>query len=399
MEKVFASIWFQESSWEIFHRWSCAHPSVAAPFPQWLDMADHLELAVGQSCTRNCQKTMHRHYFLANIQELLSVPGVGNSSFCSGHGPCCRFYNLHISSSSPRAHHSWLLERNISDSWSKMSRHCGTVVRYSEHFPPFSSKRHLVFIYAHVTYMKYFSSAQGDLYMKVYTSFPAQVIQVAKCHLRNVYRRWETASCQVCYSQHYSLDIKSRFSPGRKSGAVVFFDGQRVEEEIKHSETLRRLKPETQVDSGFFWCLDLHFFDAWNKVKHIYPKWWWCLMVIYHDYHQKKSKKNITLDKSHEGGFEQLHEVQNWYNSGFLPWTSIPISWNLSTSSDFFGDSWVFFARSRMDIHPAKYIYVTLWNIYQKNIHVVLIRYTDLYKTTIRNQKKTTAKTSATQTP
>lgn len=34
------------------------------------------------------------------------------------------------------------------------------------------------------------------------------------------------------------------------------------------------------------------------------------LMVIYHDYHHKKIEKNISLDKSQEGGFEQLHEVQ-----------------------------------------------------------------------------------------
>lgn len=152
MEKVFTSIWFQESWWEIFHRWSYAHPSVAAPFPQWLDMADHLKLAIGQSCTRNCQKTMHRHYFLANIQELLSVPGVGNSSFCSGHGPCRRFYNLHISSSSPRAHHKWLLERNNSDSWSKMSRHCGEwwdILSTSPLFLP----NNILFSYAHVTYI------------------------------------------------------------------------------------------------------------------------------------------------------------------------------------------------------------------------------------------------------
>jgi len=49
-----------------------------------------------------------------------------------------------------------------------------------------------------------------------------------------------------------ALTSKVGFLRDEKVALLFFFDGQRVEEKIKHSETLRRLKPETQVDSGFF---------------------------------------------------------------------------------------------------------------------------------------------------
>ena len=143
--------------------------------------------------------------------------------------------------------------------------------------------------------------------MNLYTSFPAQVIQVAKCHLRNEYRRWETASCQVCCSQHYSLDIKSR-CPGTKKWRCCFLTDKEWRKKLNIQKPSGDSNLKLKLIQVFFdaWiCM----FDAWNKVKHIMPNGGG-LMVIYHDYHHKKIEKNISLDKSQEGGFEQLHEVQ-----------------------------------------------------------------------------------------
>lgn len=96
--------------------------------------------------------------------------------------------------------------------------------------------------------------------------------------------------------------------PGRKSGAVVFLTDKEWRQKLNIQKPSGDSNLKLKLIQVFFdaWiCM----FDAWNKVKHIMPNGGG-LMVIYHDYHHKQIEKNISLDKSQEGGFEQLHEVQ-----------------------------------------------------------------------------------------
>ena len=210
----------------------------------------HLQLAVGQTCTRNCKKN--------DAWSLLSGKHSGAaiiaiSTRCRNlivlFWPCRRFYNLHIllayiqlpitagflrwsSCQNPETamkHQRWFLVQNV-------SRKKNMAILDSKGifwvFPPMLfQKTSILLSYAHSAYIND-SHVRKDLYMKVYSSestlwillkiFPAQAIQVTRCHLRNEYRRWETASRQVCYSQHYSLDI---VGTGPKSG-TSYFDGQ-----------------------------------------------------------------------------------------------------------------------------------------------------------------------------